>query len=226
MRNDVVLLPGLHGTAALFDAFVALAPPWARCRTIALPLDVPQTFDALADAIEPSLRPLEGFVLFGESFSGPIAARLAARLGRKVSLLVLCNPLVEPPFAIPPALAAWFVRSRLGSERAVAFAMTGGDREVARSVVQEVRSLPEEILRARLETVAGASGADLARFLTAPLLAIAGSEDRVLPPRFCESIVRNVPQAVLTELPVPHLAAQVAPAAVWRAIAAEFETAA
>ena len=51
MKTDVVLLPGLHGSTALFEGFVALAPPWARCRPIALPTSCDQTFDKLTDAI-------------------------------------------------------------------------------------------------------------------------------------------------------------------------------
>jgi hypothetical protein len=45
MRTDVILLPGLHGSAALFDAFIALAPAWARCRVVSLPVDGAQSFD-------------------------------------------------------------------------------------------------------------------------------------------------------------------------------------
>jgi pimeloyl-ACP methyl ester carboxylesterase len=141
MKTDVVLLPGLHGSTSLFDTFVALAPPWARCRTIALPENGDQTFDALADRLEPELRALEGFVLFGESFGAPIALRLAERLGAKVALLVLCNPLVEGPLRVVPPFATWFLRSRLVPVSLVAFAMTGGDGVVATAVLHEVRAL-------------------------------------------------------------------------------------
>jgi hypothetical protein len=49
LKADVVLLPGLHGSRALFSSFVELAPPWARCRPLALPTVGGQSFDALAD---------------------------------------------------------------------------------------------------------------------------------------------------------------------------------
>ena len=226
MRTDVVLLPGLHGTPALFDTFIALAPPWARCRATALPVHGPQDVDALVAALEPPLRPLERFVLFGESFSGPIAARLAAKLGSKVSLLVLCNPLIEAPVAIPPALTAWLVRSRFTSPMTVAWAMTGGDRVIARSVIREVRSLPVATLVGRLEAVASARAENVIGDLTAPLLAIVGTADRLLPFRTCRELVSRVPLAVIHELNVPHLAAQVAPVMIWQAITSEFESAA
>lgn len=226
MRSDVILLPGLHGSTALFETFVALAPPWARCRAVALPTMGDQSFDALADALEPQLRALEGFVLFGESFSGPIAARLAARLGSKVALLVLCNPLVESSVAIAPSIAAPLLRSGLIPGWAVALAMTGGDRSVAAAILREVRALPKEVLMRRLSTVASANGADLLRYLAAPLLAITGTSDRLLAPSAISEVLDQVEFGVLAEIDAPHLVAQVAPAQVWAAISAEFQRAA
>jgi pimeloyl-ACP methyl ester carboxylesterase len=165
MRTDVILLPGLHGSTSLFDTFVALAPPWARCRPISLPLVGSQHFDALADVIEPQLRPLEGFVLFGESFSGPLAARLAARLGRKVSLLVLCNPLVESPVVLAPSVLSSIVRSPMVPTWAVSLALTGGDRRLAAAVRREVRALPVPVLVERLAVALACGREDLLRYL-------------------------------------------------------------
>jgi pimeloyl-ACP methyl ester carboxylesterase len=226
MRIDVVLLPGLHGSTSLFDTFVALAPPWARCRPIALPLAGSQHFDALADVIEPRLRPLEGFVLFAESFSGPLAARLATRLGRKVSLLVLCNPLVESPVALAPSVLSSIVRSPMLPTWAVSFAMTGGDRRLAAAVLREVRALPVHVLVERLAAAAAAGREDFLRYLAAPALAIIGTRDRLLSPRMIEDLFDNVPFGVVRHVEGPHLAAQAAPAAVWAAITGEFERAA
>lgn len=226
MRTDVVLLPGLHGSTALFDGFIALAPPWARCQTISLPTNGSQSFGALADSLEPELKKLEQFVLFGESFSGPIAARLAYRLGGKVALLVLCNPLIESPVVVPSSLSSWLIRSPLASSWVVSLAMTGGDRAIAGAVIREVRRLPAAVLRARLETAASARREELARTLASPLLALLGTEDRLLSAQASVEIIRDVAGAVVALLPLPHLAAQIAPSMVWEAITDEFESAA
>lgn len=226
MRTDVVLLPGLHGSTALFDSFIALAPPWARCRAIALPTEGLQTFEALAAAIEPQLRSLEGFVLFGESFSGPVAARLAARLGSKVSLLVLCNPLVESPIAAASSLASAFIRSRFMPQWPIAFAMTGGNRALAAAVLREIKALPGDVLARRVAVATSARREDLLEHLVAPILVVAGASDRLLSSRVIEDLIGQVPFGVLAQIDAPHLAAQVAPAAVWAAITDEFERAA
>ncbi len=226
MRTDVILLPGLHGSTALFEAFIALAPSWARCRPIALPADGEQTFDALADALEPQVRLLEGFLLFGESFSAPIAARLAARLGSKVALLVLCNPLVDSPVTIAPSIGVPILRSRFMPAWTAALAMTGGDRVIAAAMLSEVRALPKDVLVRRLATAASARGDDLLRYLAAPLLIITGTSDRLLSPRPVEEMLEKVEFSVGVDIDAPHLAAQVAPAAVWAAINEEFLSAA
>src|SRR5687768_4815954 len=146
MKTAVVLLPGLHGSTELFDGFIALAPPWARCRPLALPEQPQQSFEALANSLSKELASLEGFVLFGESFSGPVAARIAQQLGAKVSLLVICNPLVEVGLAIHPNFGASMLQSSFAPSWAVAFAMTGGDRRLAQAVIHEVRKLPRAVL--------------------------------------------------------------------------------
>ena len=226
MQTDVVLLPGLHGSVSLFEPFIALAPPWARCRPLALPDPGDQSFDGLATLIEANVGAMEGVVLFGESFSAPIAARVASRLGQKVALLVLCNPLVETPLPVFPSFLAAFLRFESISRRAIAATMTGGDHVLAQSVLREVRLLNRSTLEARLAAIADATRTDLLKHLAAPLLVITGKADRLLSPAVAASLVQDVPFAVSAQISAPHLAAQVAPSQVWAAITEEFERAA
>jgi pimeloyl-ACP methyl ester carboxylesterase len=226
MKTDVVLLPGLHGTTVLFDAFIALAPPWARCRPLALPEHSGQTFAALADALEPELQRLEGFILFAESFSAPIAARLARRLGAKISLVVLCNPLTETPLSLHASFAAALIQSRWVPDWAVAVAMTGGNRSLARSILCEVRKLPRRVLADRVASVFSSSREDVLSGLSAPLLCVAGTYDRLISPTGVRDLVEQIPFSIYAEVSGPHLAAQIVPAAVWAAISEEYESAA
>lgn len=222
MKTDVILLPGLHGSTALYDALVASAPPWARCRALPLPDDGAQGFDAIAERLAPALRPLEGFVLLAESFSGPVAARLTRMLAGRVGLLVLCNPLTVAPLRPPARLTARLIRSGLAPAWAVAFAMCGSDAALGRLILRETRRLPLPTLQARLATALRASGADITDHVAAPLLAILGTNDRLLPAATSRSLLSAVPNSRIAELPAPHLVAQTMPSAVWAAITAEF----
>jgi pimeloyl-ACP methyl ester carboxylesterase len=161
-----------------------------------------------------------------ESFSAPIAARLTERLGAKVALLVLCNPLVEAPLRLVPPFATWFLQSRFVPVSLVAFAMTGGDQVVATAVLREVRALSDTILARRIAVACSAGREDFARHLAAPVLGIVGADDRLVTPSVLEEIFAELPFAILSTIPAPHLAAQISQAAVWAAITAEFERAA
>jgi len=226
LKTDVVLLPGLHGSTALFDAFIALAPPWARCMPLALPTVGGQTFDDLSDVILPEVRPLEGFVLLGESFSGPIAARLSARLAQKVALLVLCNPVVEMSVRVPEGILASIAASAWMPAWGASMALSGGDMVVARAALDAVRALPKGILAQRLNAVYSASEEDLASHLEPPLLTILGTSDNVVSLARSRAFFSRVPEGVIAEIEGPHLIVQTRPAEVWEAISEEFETAA
>lgn len=226
MKADVVLLPGLHGSCALFSSFVALAPSWARCRPLALPTVGGQSFNEIAEALLAELRPLEGFVLLGESFSGPVAARLAARLGQKVALLVLCNPLVKVDFRLPAGLAASMLASKAMPVWCAALALAGGDRALGRAALDEVRLLPRKTLTDRLSGVFSATADGLFGHLVAPLLTILGNRDRLVSLARARDVCSKIPFSTLVELDAPHLVIQTKPAEVWRAISEEFESAA
>jgi pimeloyl-ACP methyl ester carboxylesterase len=226
MRADVVLLPGLHGSRALFSSFIALAPAWASCLPLALPTVGGQSFDEIADAILPALRPLEGFVLLGESFSGPIAARLSAQLGQKVALLVLCNPVVEMSVQVPERILAPIVTSVRMPAWCASMVLSGGDVSVARAALGEVRSLPNGILAQRLSAVFSATEGALASHLSPPLLTILGTSDRLVSLSRSRAFFSRVPQSTVVEIEGPHLIVQTRPAEVWAAISEEFETAA
>jgi pimeloyl-ACP methyl ester carboxylesterase len=226
VRADVVLLPGLHGSRALFSSFVALAPAWARCRPLALPTVGGQSFDEIADAILPELRPLEGFVLLGESFSGPIAACLSARLGQKVALLVLCNPVVEMSVRVPGGLLAPILASAWLPAWCAAMALSGGDRSIARAALREVRALPKGILAQRLAAVSSATEEALASRLAPPLLTILGTSDNLVSLSRSRAFFSRIPQSTVAEVEGPHLIVQTRPVEVWAAISEEFETAA
>jgi pimeloyl-ACP methyl ester carboxylesterase len=226
VKADVVLLPGLHGSRALFSSFVALAPAWASCRPLALPTVGGQSFDGIAESLLPELRPLEGFVLLGESFSGPIAARLAARLGQKVALLVLCNPVVEMSVRVPEGFLASIAASSLMPAWCASMALSGRDTSIARAALDEVRALPKGILAQRLSAVYSATEDALASHLAPPLLTILGASDNLVSVSRSRAFFSRVAQSTVVEIEGPHLIVQARPAEVWAAISEEFETAA
>ena len=92
--HTVIALPGLHGSTALFEPLGAHCPDDIALQTHELPSDVPASYDELEQLIAARL-PDEPFCLVAESFSGPLAVRLAS--SGRVKALVLCATFVQPP---------------------------------------------------------------------------------------------------------------------------------
>jgi len=226
MKTDVVLLPGLHGTTALFDTFIRLAPAWARCRAVPLPAEGPQDFDTLAQTLYQSLRSLEGIVLVAESFSGPIAARLSRLLTTKVALLVLCNPLVEASLVIPPRLAVSLLSLRFLPAWSVGLLMAGGSSTLGTAILHEVRSLPNDTLLKRIEVAQWSGPRDLVDHAHPPLLAIISNADFLVAASSRNAALSSIPFTTIAELQGPHLIIQARPTEVWTAISSEFASAA
>ncbi len=97
----LVLLPGLDGTGILFNQFVEAIEPCVRTRRIvAYPPDEPLGYaelEALTREALPRDRPC---VVLGESFSGPIAIRLAAERPPQVVGLILCVTFAKNPYPL------------------------------------------------------------------------------------------------------------------------------
>ncbi|HVT05111.1 MAG TPA: alpha/beta hydrolase, partial [Thermoanaerobaculia bacterium] len=93
-RLPVVLLPGMDGTGDLFTAFVRVAPP--QYEPIVIRLSARASYDELKAEVAPKLPVGRPFVILGESFSGPLALRLAAS-SSDVRAVIFSNSFVCSP---------------------------------------------------------------------------------------------------------------------------------
>lgn len=221
METLVFLIPGLHGTAALFGAFRSAAPSGFRCQAIPLPTGGDQEPDALAARIAETLPPAERFVLVAESFGGPVAARLAEILSDRVILLVLSNPLTAVPVPFPAGLAKSLMRSRMLPKRAVAFAMAGGDRTLAAALLSELRSIPPETLESRLAATSRAKETYIPEHSRCRMLTLLGTSDRLISSAKSRKLLEPIPGNTVVEIDASHLLLQTRPAEAWQAIVRE-----
>ena len=98
----LVLLPGLNGSSALFTPLLAELGD-IDCQVLDLPEHGPQDYDALAQKLAERLHSTP-FVLLGESFSGPIAYRLAMRKPPGLQGVILAASFLTVPNAVLPVL--------------------------------------------------------------------------------------------------------------------------
>lgn len=74
-----MLLPGLDGTGDLFGPLLPFLGDSTPTLVVRYPPDVPLGYAALTDLARASLPSDGPFFLLGESFSGPVAVKLAAQ---------------------------------------------------------------------------------------------------------------------------------------------------
>ena len=224
----LVLLPGMDGTARLFQRFDAALRAQSTITTQAIAYPAAPLDYAALEAFVRERLPLDSpFVVLAESFSGPLGAALRADPPPGMRALILCcsfvrNPrpllaplrhLLEfvpfgtlPGFALRHALLAPYATPQLQDELAAALAQ-----------------VPPSVLRQRLRAVLEIPEKDASRSFargSLPVLYLRARHDRLVPPANALQILRQAAGTQLVDIDAPHMLLQAAPAAAAEAVAA------
>jgi pimeloyl-ACP methyl ester carboxylesterase len=213
----LVLLPGLQGTCALMQDFMAaLGNDWPTL-AIDYPRDRALDHAALADFVRPKLPAQRPFVLLGESFSGPVAIRLAADKPRMLRGLVLstsfaANPRpalaglarfarAVPPAAMPLPVFEFWLLGRWASPRL---------REQFRAVLADVDG---GVLAERLVACLQVDERERLARVEVPTLYLRARQDRLVTGRSAQQVADANPRVRVRELDGPHCLLQAVPEA-------------
>lgn len=218
---QTLLLPGMDGTGRLFRELLTHLPANLNARAVSYPADRPLGYDALLELIEIPAGP---FALVAESFSGPLAIRLAQRHADRVSGLVLVASFVRNPsrFAARAAamLGPYLFRVK---PRAVALRRALLDAQVPEETTEEVRSaissVAPEVLACRLKEIVAVDVAAIFASLRAPTLYLAGSHDQLVGPKEARHLKTLRTDLHITVLDAPHLLVQAKPVEAAKVIA-------
>ena len=137
-RVCVVLLPGLDGTGVLFRPFLQACPEHVTPVVIDFPRDERLDYAELEQHVVDRLPTADRTVIVGESFSGPLALRVAARRPAGLIGVVLCASFVRPPGACWLACLPWRLLLRLRAPDVLLRRLLTG-REKAAELVPLVR---------------------------------------------------------------------------------------
>ena len=217
-QTRVLLLPGLDGTAALFQRFIAAAPSHLTLIPIPLPHEG-LSYSELADSIAARL-PDEPSVIVAESFSGPIAIALTTR--RPVKALILCNSFVTAPtFKVLRWLVTPGLFRRPMPEYLLRRYLVGrsADAALVRDVAATVASVRGEILSARLRLVLEMNETATFARCVVPTLYLRSSDDRIVPDSAWRRMASLRPMST-ARVPGPHLLLQANPDRAWPVITA------
>jgi pimeloyl-ACP methyl ester carboxylesterase len=220
-RTSLVLLPGLDGTGDLFEPLVPRLDSSIEPIVVRYPLE-PLGYEALTSVARRALPTTGPYVILGESFSGPIAAQLAAERPGELRGLILCASFVSSPLPhLRPferlldlcpvrSLARWLApRTLLGQFQT---------RALRELLVRTVSRVPRRVLVARIRNVLAADAiAALAR-ARVPTMYLQATQDTLLPRSCVEEVCRLAPKTRVVKIRAPHCVLQCMPDEVARAI--------
>jgi len=207
---NALLLPGLDGTGELFAPLIAaLAARGVTASAVRYPTRECLSYDALVARVLSALPPAP-FVLVGESFSGPIALRVARSKPAGLKGVVLAASFVRRP--VPRALGPF---ARLGfalpaPDFGLRWILAGRDAkpEVIEALQAALRQVSSKVLAHRLRQILSLDAREDFQACPVPLLYLAGAKDRLVSPRIGVRLKRRRPDLQVLTLPSPHLVLQ------------------
>jgi pimeloyl-ACP methyl ester carboxylesterase len=215
LTPTLVLLPGLDGTGKLFANFLKALDLSVKTLVVSYPPEIPLGYDELELLVRAALPSHEPFVLLGESFSGPLAIRIAARPPPGLKGLILCvtfagNP--YPKMAWARRLAAFMPLKSL--PRWIRAPLMWGSASQSKAPRQSERAMAgvaAPVIRRRIaELLKVDETAALAR-ISLPALVLCAARDRVVSKAATEKIMGGIRHVRRVEVDGPHLLLQTCP---------------
>lgn len=220
---EVVILPGLDGTAKLLDGFCSrLARRGIRARALAYPPNRPIGYAGLEPLVRVQLPAHAPFVLLGESFSGPLAIRIAATPPANLVGLVLSTTFARAPV---PALTplAGLVRFAPGRPpmRLLSWWLLGdrADPALLSTLRTALHAVAPATLRARAAAALRVDVVAQLGQIGVPALNLVGSRDRLLARSAGKLLAERLPDCRTLAIDGPHLLLQAATAPCAQAVA-------
>jgi len=220
----LVCLPGLDGSGTLFDDFLAeVALGWERI-VVRYPPHL-SAYDDLVPFVQASMPEWPRVILIAESFSTPIAIKIAASASGPLQGLVLCPGFASSPLRgvtrfLASAIAPLLFK-REPSEVAVKMFLAGWDapKHLIGAVREAVRTVPPAVLAGRLKQVLSCDVRAEHSNIHTPMLCIRATRDRLVRSACSQEILRLSRDARLVEIDGPHLILQREPRGCEQAIA-------
>jgi sigma-B regulation protein RsbQ len=214
MMPQLIILPGLDGTGARITPFLREMEGAVPVRILEYPPNRPLGYAELESLVRQGLPQGERYALLAESFSGPIAIRVAADPPPGLTGLILCGTFAKNPFPWLRAVRALAVRVPFKSLprwlRAPLLWGSGDPRRAPPAAQRASAGVAPAVIRRRLHEVLTV---DVRRQLAAielPILILQPTRDRIVP-RAAARLLAQAPRAEVADIEGPHLLLQSRP---------------
>lgn len=221
----LVLLPGLDGTGILFEPLLRALPQALTPVVQPYPGDVPLSYEELLPIAQSALPVSEPFILLGESFSGPLALRIAATHPAGLKGVILCASFVRNPVRFFPQACRPLIQPFIFGSwppwfwlRALFVGYASG--AMFELVERAHKIVTAEVMAARAREIIAVDGEAALTACRVPLLYIGGARDRLVPEHNRRRIEQIKPSVKVVVLPASHMVLQNVPEAAAEVIAA------
>ncbi|KRG64801.1 hypothetical protein ABB26_06385 [Stenotrophomonas humi] len=213
--TDLVILPGLDGTATLHAAFIAaLGDVFDAVHVMRYPVDEMLDYAALERRVRDVFPAANPVVVLGESFSGPLAISIAADPPANMVGLILSTTFAKAPVplsgwvapmasllpvrSVPLSMMTWMLLGQWNSP-----ALEEGLRHALMRVSPKV-------LRHRAGLAMRVDVSGLLARVKLPTLYLRAVGDRLLSSSACRSVASSIESCTVVDVAGPHLLLQAA----------------
>ena len=209
LTPKLVLLPGLDGTGKLFAEFLKALDLGVSAHVVPYSPDIPLGYEELETVVRAALPARGRFVLLGESFSGPLAIRIAANPPPGLVGLILCVTFASNPYprlGWARGLAAFLPLKSL--PRWVRAPLMWGSASPSKAPRQSERAMAgvaASVIRRRIAALLAVDETAALGKVSVPTLVLRATRDRVVSAAATMKIMRGIGHARRVDVDGPHL---------------------
>lgn len=182
---------------------------------VAYPVDQALGYTELEARVRAALPEGRRCVVLGESFSGPVAIRIAADPPADLVGLILCVTFAKNPYPLLAWALPWVGRLPVKSlprwVRAPFMWGTWSPDHAPDAAERATAAVDAAVLRHRIGAAMAADETGALTRIQIPTLVMRASGDHIVPRASSEHIVHHLPRAELVEIEGPHLLLQSRP---------------
>lgn len=212
--GTLILLPGLDGTGIMLSDIADELRKSFRVQIVSYPTDVFLDYEALLSFVRGQLPDGDVFIL-GESFSGPVALRLAQVEPQKVRAVILGASFARLDLPLKPILSllSKILSPRMLPQRVLSAILLGRSSTAKRreTLQATLASVAPHVLAARAACALEVDLLTTNTQIQQPVMYLQASHDRLMPKTAAECLRAIAPDLQIRAFDAPHFLFQTAP---------------